>query len=347
MFDFDTIANKRKTYVIAEIGANHNGNMKLARELILSAKNCGADAVKFQSWSKTSLFSQHEYDQNTVYTDSKKKHFGSLEEMVEKYCLTSEQHYELKAYCDEIGVDFCSSPFSNEEVDLLEHVGVPFYKIASCDINNWSLLRYVASKKKPIIVSTGMSDLAEVSDAVRILEEAGAHQIILLHCIAIYPPKNEDIHLNNIPMLAQSFNYPVGFSDHSIGSVVPLAAMAVGAVVIEKHFTLDKGMEGWDHEISADPAELKEICAGANIIHTVMGGTARVVTDAEIEKRKKFRRSIVSKRPLKAGHVLTEDDMDYKRPGTHISPNLAEFLVGRTLKNDLGYDQLVCWSDLV
>ncbi|WP_417462397.1 N-acetylneuraminate synthase family protein [Kordiimonas sp.] len=347
MFDFDAIANKQKTYVIAEIGANHNGDMDLARELILSAKKCGADAVKFQSWKKESLCSQQEYDQNKVYTDSKKKHFGSLEEMVEKYYLRDEQHYELKAFCDEIGVDFCSSPFTNEEIDLLEDVGVPFYKIASCDINNWPLLRHAAGKKKPVIISTGMSDLAEVSEAVRILEEAGANQIILLHCIAIYPPKNEDIHLNNIPMLAQAFKYPVGFSDHSIGSIVPLAAMAVGAAVIEKHFTRDKDMDGWDHAISADPAELKEICDGAAIMRTVMGGTVRTVSDEELEKRKKFRRSVVARHSLEAGHVLSEDDLAYKRPGTHIAPNLGEFLVGRTLKNSLGYDQLICWSDLV
>ena len=347
MFDFDTIASKRKTYVIAEIGANHNGDMDLARELILSAKSCGADAVKFQSWKKASLCSQQEYDQNQVYTDSKKKHFGSLEEMVEKYYLRDDQHYELKAFCDKIDVDFCSSPFTNEEVDLLEDVGVPFYKIASCDINNWPLLRYTASKKKPVIISTGMSDLAEVSEAVRVLEEAGAEQIMLLHCIAIYPPKNENIHLNNIPMLSCTFKYPVGFSDHSIGSMVPLAAMAMGAVLIEKHFTLDKDMDGWDHAISADPAVLKEICDGAKIMRTVMGRTARIVSDEEMEKRKKFRRSIVAGSALPAGHVLTEDDLSYKRPGTHISPNLAEFLIGRTLKNALGYDQLIDWSDLV
>jgi len=346
MFNYNELKNIKKPYVIAEIGANHNGDMDLARKMIKSAKDCGADAAKFQSWSRKSLSSQSEYDNNQSYDDSKKKHFGSLDEMVEKYYLRTEQHYELKAYCDELGIDFCSTPFSDEEVDLLVDIGVPFMKVASCDLTNWSLLRYMAGTKLPIIISTGMADLSEIDEAVRILEEAGATEIAILHCIAIYPPENEDVHLNNIPMLAQAFKYPVGFSDHSIGSIIPLAAVTLGACIIEKHFTLDKGMEGWDHLISANPVELKEICEGCEIIPIALGNNFRNVSNAEKEKRLKFRRSIVVKGAMKAGDVLKEEDFDFKRPGNEISPTKVDALIGRRLKNNLSRDQLIKWTDI-
>lgn len=347
MFNYSNLKDFTTPYIIAEIGANHNGNMELARKLIKAAKDAGAHAAKFQSWNKNSLISREEYERNQTYDDSPKKHFGSLEEMVEKYYLREEQHYELKKYCDEIGIDFCSSPFSPAEVDLLDDVGVPFFKVASCDINNLPLIRHMARKTKPIILSTGMADISEISTAIRLIENEGNNQIVLLHCIAIYPPRTEDIHLNNIPMLANAFGYPVGFSDHSIGSAIPLAAVALGACVIEKHFTLDKNMEGWDHQISADPFELKAICDGSSIIPKALGNHYRRVSQAELEKRAKFRRSIVVKHSKKAGDVITEEDLDFKRPGTAIPPDQVEFVVGRTLKSDLTEDQILRWSDFL
>lgn len=346
MFNFQGLKNTKKPYVIAEIGANHNGDMKLARQMIKVAKECGADAAKFQSWKKTSLSSQSEYDNNQSYDDCKKKHFGSLDEMVEKYYLRTEQHYELKSYCDKLKIDFCSTPFTNQEVDLLEDIGVPFLKVASCDLNNWSLLKYMAGKKLPIILSTGMADLSEIDEAVRILEEAGAKEIALLHCIAIYPPKNEDVHLNNIPMLSKAFKYPIGFSDHSIGATIPLAAVALGACIIEKHFTLDKDMEGWDHAISANPEELSAICRGCEIIPSALGNFHRSVSDAEKEKRLKFRRSIVVKKSMNKGDILKEEDLLFKRPGNEIPPTEIKNVIGRKLKNDLAEDQLLKWSDI-
>lgn len=346
MFNFQDLKNSKKPYVIAEIGANHNGDMALAREMIKAAKECGADAAKFQSWNKHSLVSKDEYDNNQSYDDCKKKHFGSLEEMVEKYYLRTEQHYELKEYCDELQIDFCSTPFSNQDVDLLTDMGVGFLKVASCDLTNWPLLQYMATKNLPVILSTGMANLSEIDQAVQILEEAGATEIALLHCIAIYPPDNKDIHLNNIPMLRSAFKYPVGFSDHSIGSTIPLAAVALGACIIEKHFTLDKDMEGWDHAISANPEELSAICQGCEIIPEALGNSHRSVSEAEKEKRSKFRRSIVVKNALKKGAILKEEDFLFKRPGTEISPTQLNLVVGRKLKNDLLEDQLIKWSDL-
>lgn len=253
------VFNFCEPYIIAEIGANHNGDMDLAKKMIDSAVECGCDAVKFQSWTPDSLIAKEEYDRNQSYDDSPKKHFGSLKEMVEKYYLRDEQHFELKEYCESKGVDFCSSPFSNKEVDLLVSLGVPFLKIASMDINNIPFLKYAAKTMKPIVVSTGMSTLSEIEIAVKTIQEEGNSNIVLLHCISIYPPKDKDIHLRNITMLQQAFNLPVGFSDHSFGASIPLASVALGACIIEKHYTLDKDLPGWDHEISANPDEMKTI----------------------------------------------------------------------------------------
>lgn len=346
-FNFQDIATGGKPYVIAEIGSNHNGDMDLARKLIDAAKESGAHAAKFQSWTNKSLICRQEYKANQSYDDDPKKHFGSLEEMVEKYYLRTEQHHELKKYCDEIGIDFCSTPFSPEEVDMLEALDVPFFKVASMDLNHWPLLRYIATKNKPIILSTGMAEMSEIDEAIRLLESLGVKEIAVLHCISIYPPKNEDIHLNNLTMLKESFGYPVGLSDHSIGSAIPLASVALGSTIIEKHFTIDKDMEGWDHMISADPDEMKAICEGSIAIAESMGSHKRIVSQAEQEKRAKFRRSIVVRRDMKAGEVLQESDLDYKRPGTAIAPHECEYVIGRTLKSDLQEDSLVHWKDLV
>jgi len=338
-----SISNFSSPYIIAEIGANHNGDIELAKAMIDSAVDCGAHAVKFQSWSPKSLIAKEEYDRNQKYDDSPKKHFGSLKEMVEKYYLREEQHFELKDYCDGKNVDFCSTPFSENEVDLLMKCDVPFFKVASMDINNFQLLNYLSDKGKPIILSTGMARMSEIDRAVELLEKNGVKEISLLHCISIYPPEYGDINLNNITMLQQAFDLPIGFSDHSIGFSIPLASVALGACIIEKHFTTDKNLPGWDHLVSADPFEMKIICEESNNIAKSMGSFARIVSSAEQEKKQKFRRSIVTTQPLTAGHVLSNSDLTSKRPGTGISPDLLEVLIGRKLNTDLDEDVVVNW----
>lgn len=341
-----TIANFYNPYVIAEIGANHNGDMNLAKKIIDSAVECGCDAVKFQSWTPESLISKGEYEKNQKYNDSAKKHFGSLREMVEKYYLTTEQHFELSAYCKDKNVDFCSTPFSNMEADLLEKLEVPFYKIASMDINNIPFLDYVAKKGKPIILSTGMATLSEIEKAINVITKANNDDIILLHCISIYPPLFEDINLNNISMLSNTFGYPVGFSDHTIGYSIPLASVALGACIIEKHFTLDKDLPGWDHEISANPEEMKIICTESKNIIKSLGTFRRVVSDAEEEKKRKFRRSAVSRIPMSKGHIIRESDIEFKRPGTGIPPDQIDFIIGNTVKENIDEGQLIFWENI-
>jgi N-acetylneuraminate synthase len=333
-------------YIIAEIGSNHNGDMGLCRKLIDAAADAGAHAVKFQSWTDTSLIAREEYERNTEYSD-KKKHFGSLLKMVQTYQLTEAQHHEALAHCRERGITFCSTPFSKREADLLEALDVPFFKIASMDIVNLPFLQYVARKQRPMVISTGMSTLAEIDQAVATIRGEGNNAIVLLHCISIYPPEHDTIHLRNIEMLQQAFNVPVGFSDHSLGVAIPLAAIAVGASIIEKHFTLDKDMPGWDHAISADPGELRMITGEGLNVFTALGSACRTVMPAELEKRNKFRRSLVVCKALPQGHVLMEADLTAKRPGTGISPAEQEYVVGRKLACAVEEDQVLCWADLL
>lgn len=333
-------------YIIAEIGSNHNGDMDLCRKLIDAAADAGAQAVKFQSWTEDSLIAREEFDRNTEYSD-KKKHFGSLRDMVRAYQFTEAQHEEAVEHCRKRNVVFCSSPFSEKEADLLERLDVPFFKIASMDMNNLPFLHYVARKKRPMVLSTGMASLAEIEQAVDTIRSAGNDEIVLLHCISIYPPEMDTIHLRNIPMLEEVFDMPVGFSDHSLGTAIPLAAIALGACLIEKHFTLDKDMPGWDHAISADPQELAVITTEGRNIFTALGKSARTVSPEEVEKRKKFRRSIIVHNDLPKGHVLTESDLTMKRPGTGIAPSELNYVIGRTLGRAVQDDQVLSWEDLV
>jgi len=333
-------------YIIAEVGSNHNGDMDLCGRLIDAAADAGAHAVKFQSWSETSLIAEEEYARNTDYSD-KKRHFGSLREMVKAYQFTAEQHQEARSHCKERGIAFCSSPFSMEEADLLEKLDVPFFKIASMDIVHLPLLKYIARKQRPMVISTGMATLAEIEQAVETVRCEGNEQVVLLHCVSIYPPDFGMIHLRNMATLQQAFDVPVGFSDHTLGTAIPLAAIALGACVIEKHFTLDKEMPGWDHAISANPAELRVIVEEGKNIFTALGDHRRRVTEAEMEKRKKFRRSLVTRCALKQGHVIHEKDLDAKRPGTGISPDQLLYVIGRKLAGDIRKDQVISWKDLL
>jgi len=332
-------------YIVAEVGSNHNGDMNLCRRMINAAAAAGAQAVKFQSWTDTSLIAEEEYAHNTEYSD-KKKHFGSLREMVMAYQLTAEQHREAHAHCQARGVAFCSTPFSAEEVDLLEQLGVPFFKIASMDVVHLPLLKYVARKQRPVVISTGMATLAEIEQAVETVRAEGNEQIVLLHCVSIYPPEYDTINLRNMATLQQVFDVPVGFSDHTLGTAIPLAAISLGACVIEKHFTLDQEMAGWDHAISANPEQLRTIVAEGGNIFKALGESRRVVSEAEMEKRGKFRRSLVARRKLDRGHTLAEADLDAKRPGTGIAPNEMTYVLGRRLASDVAADQVLHWKHL-
>lgn len=340
------VFNGCEPYVIAEIGSNHNGDMELARKLILEAKRAGADCVKFQSWTKDSIFSKETYDKNYFLKDDyRQREDFTLSAIVERFSISENQLLEMKSFCDEVGIDCTSTPFSKAEVDfLVDKMKTPFIKVASMDCNNYPFLDYIARKGVPMVISTGLSELYEIDRAVRTIENAGNEKIVVLHCVAIYPPKDEEINLNNITTLQAAYSYPIGFSDHSIGIAVPLASVAMQACIIEKHFTLDKDMFGWDHKVSADAAELEAIVSGSKKIARAMG-TSRVRSVESAERKREFRRSIVLPNGLKKGENVTSDMIDYKRPGTGISPEFTDVVIGRKAKSDIKADYPIKWED--
>ena len=347
MFHYSNLcSDKTKPYVIAEIGANHNGDMELAKKIIDEAVRCGADCVKFQSWTKDSIFSKKTYEDNYFLRDDYRERTDyTLEQIVDKYHIDAEKHRALKQYCDEKQIDFNSTPFSKREVDLLaDELDVPFIKVASMDLNNIPFLKYIAGKKKPVVMSTGLCGLSEINAAVECLEKGGCSQIVLLHCVSIYPPKDEEVNLNNIDMLRENFGYPVGYSDHTIGTVAPIMSLAKSVKVIEKHFTIDKEMEGWDHRISADPKELKVICDAAVSGCKMLGSFRRHIHET-LERREAFQRSIVSARDIKAGDIISMEDIDFKRPGIGIPPQYYEFVVGKAARRDIAYDEIIQLQD--
>jgi N-acetylneuraminate synthase len=344
-----TIRNYSKPYIIAELGSNHNGDMVLAKKLITEAKEAGADCVKFQSWSKDTIFAREKYEDNYFIADDyRDRDDFTLEEIVEEYSISENELLDMKKFADELGIDCSSTPFSKAEADfLVEKLESPFIKVASMDLNNHPFLDYLAKKNLPMIISTGLSELHEIDKAVRVIENAGNNQISILHCVSTYPPVDSDVNLNNIKTLMDTYpDYPIGFSDHTIGVEIPLASVALGASIIEKHFTLDKNMEGWDHKVSATKSELEGIVKGAKRINDALG-SFRITAPESDEKKAEFRRSIVLTRAFKAGEVITAADIDYKRPGTGIKPEMTSFIVGLTVNKNLPNDYILTKEDIV
>ena len=343
------IANYSEPYVIAELGSNHNGDMELARKLIIEAKEAGAHCVKFQSWSKDSIFARKKYEENYFLADDyRDRNDYTLEQIVDEYSISEQELLDMKSFADEVGIDCTSTPFSPSEADfLVDKLDAPFIKVASMDLNNYPFLEYLAGLGKPMIISTGLSELSEIDKAVRVIESAGNNDISILHCVATYPPEDRDVNLNNMVTLQKIYpEYPIGFSDHTIGVEVPLASVALGAAVIEKHFTLDKNMEGWDHKVSATKDEMEQIVNGSMRIHSALGSYRICVTESP-EKRSEFRRSIVLTRELKEGDTISREDLDFKRPGTGLTPDDINFVIGRVVNKNLDYDHILTKEDLV
>lgn len=342
------IYNFCEPYVIAELGANHNGDMQLARDLIVEAKKAGANCVKFQSWSKDSIFTRQKYEENYFLSDDyRDRDDTTLEEIVDAYSISEDQLLQMKRFSEQVDIDFTSTPFSKKEADfLVDALDAPFIKVASMDLNNYPFLSYLARKGKPIVLSTGLSELYEIDRAVRVIEDAGNKQISILHCVSIYPPNDEQVNLNNIETLQYMYpDYPIGFSDHTLGVPIALASVVKGTCIIEKHFTLDKSMPGWDHKVSADAEELKMLCEGSKRIAKALG-SHRILAVEDQTRRSEFRRSIVLARDIKAGEVLLEADIDFKRPGTGLEPGMSSWLIGRKVNRDLENDHILAREDL-
>lgn len=343
------VFNFCKPYIIAELGSNHNGDMNIAKKLIIEAKEAGADCVKFQSWSKDTIFSKKTYNENYFVSDDyRNRNDYTLEQIVDEYSISEEELLEMKSFADELGIDCTSTPFSKKEADfLIEKLDSPFIKVASMDLNNYPFLKYLAKKNRPIILSTGLSELYEIDNAIRTIENEGNNQIIILHCVSIYPPQDYQVNLNNIVTLQKIYpNYPIGFSDHTLGITIPVASAALGVCLIEKHFTLDKNMSGWDHKVSATKDELALIVSETKRINTALGNFRISCVEDEFRKNS-FRRSIVTTRKINKGEIIKADDLDFKRPGGGIDPGLIDLIIGRVVKNDLPFDEPINLNDLI
>lgn len=335
------IGSGSKVFVIAEIGINHNGSVTQAKKMIEAAVACGADAVKFQSFRADKLVipSRDRYSQQMDGNES-------VYQMLRRFELSFSDQEALKKHADKFGILFISTPFDEESVDFLDALGVPLFKIASADITHVPLLRHVASKAKPILLSTGMSYLAEVADALWHLRSAGAQEILLMHCVSAYPAAPKDMNLRVLQTLHSYFELPVGLSDHSQGILVSLISVALGAVVIEKHFTLDKAAAGPDHKASLDPDDLKLLVQNLREVELCMGDGRKKPVEGEEEGRLLGRRSIVAAADIRADESIESWMLTCKRPGTGLEPKCWDRVVGMAARRNIEKDTILQWEDL-
>lgn len=331
-------------FIIAEAGCNHNGEMDLAKSLIDAAADCGADCVKFQTFHAEAVVSK-----TAPQADYALKAVGPKEsqlEMIQRLELSAGQHRELVAHCRRRGILFLSSVFDHQAVDLLDDLGLPAFKIPSGEIVNHPLLKDVASRAKPIILSTGMSYLGEVEEAVRVIQGAGGEELALLHCLSNYPANPSQANLRAMTTMGLAFGLPVGYSDHLVGNEVSFGAVALGACIIEKHFTLDRSLPGPDHAASLEPAELAELVKGIRRLEQALGnGLKRPMPDEE-NTRQVARKSLVAARDLSAGVRLAPEMVCFKRPGTGLAPAELKYVLGRETKQAIRADELIVWEML-
>ncbi len=333
--------------MIAEIGVNHEGSLKTAERLIELAKEGGADAAKFQTYKAETLASRH----SPAYWDLSREPTTSQFELFRKHDRFGDEEYlALAEHCLRVGIDFLSTPFDDRAVDFLDPL-VPFHKIASADLTNLPLLRRIAAKGKPVVLSTGASTLAEIDIAVETLRESGTRALGLMHCVLNYPTPYENAHLNMIDGLHRAYpDLVVGYSDHTHpdpAMAVLTAAYVKGARVIEKHFTHDKTLPGNDHYHAMDVGDLKRFTANIELLRVVEGQTHKAPLESEAPARANARRSIVLTHPLRAGETIEESAITCKRPGTGISPLFWDSVVGMAARTDLEEDHVLAWRDLV
>lgn len=325
--------------IIAEAGVNHNGSVKLAKQMIEEAARAGADYIKFQTFKPEKLVSK--YAQKADY---QKKTTGSQEsqlQMLEKLALSYDDFVELKKYCEQIGIGFLSTPFDEDSIRFLDRLDMDFWKIPSGEITNYPYLVQVAQTGRDIVLSTGMCEMDEIADAMKVLEENGAGNISLLHCNTEYPTPYEDVNLLAMNQMREVFNKQVGYSDHTVGIEVPISAVALGAAIIEKHFTLDKNMEGPDHKASLEPLELSQMICSIRHIEKSLGDGNKKRTASEQHNIAAARKSIVAKCAISKGDIFTEANLTVKRPGSGISPMRWKEIIGTRAERDYLEDELI------
>ena len=336
------IGENYPTFIIAEAGVNHNGSLELAKKLVDVAKEAGVDAVKFQTFKTEKIVSK--FAPKAEYQIKNTGNNESQYEMIKKLELTEEEFIELYKYTKEKGLIFLSTPFDFESADFLEDL-VPVYKISSTDLTNLPFLEYIAKKGKPIILSTGMATLGEIEEAVNTIKKYN-EDIILLHCITNYPADFEELNLRAIKTLEEAFKLPVGYSDHSLGIYAPIAAVTLGAVVIEKHFTIDKNLPGPDHKASLNPEELKEMVKAIRLTEKALGDGIKRPTFSEEKIKKVVRNILVANVDIPKGSIIKREMVTIKRPGIGIEPKYLDIVVGKMAKRDIKKDEVLKWGDL-
>ena len=327
---------KNKVFIIAEAGVNHNGSIDMAKKLIDVATDAGADVVKFQTFKATNLVSK-----NAEKADYQKKTTDRNEtqlDMIKELELPFEAHQELIEYCSKKNIQFLSTPFDLDSIDFLDSLNLPLLKVPSGEITNLPYLRKINQKRRPVILSTGMADIEEIAAALQVLKDC---KVSLLHCTTEYPCPYEDVNLKAMQTMKQQFNLPVGYSDHTKGIEVPIAAVAMGAEIIEKHFTLDRNLPGPDHKASLEPDELKAMVSTIRHIEQAIGNGNKVAAKSEIKNINIARKSIVAACPIKKGEVLSEENLTVKRPGNGISPMKWDEVVGTIAQKDYCEDEQI------
>ena len=330
-----------KTFIIAEAGVNHNGSLEMAFQLIDMAVAAGADAVKFQTFKADNVIAVNapkaRYQKDTTGSDE------SQLEMIKKLELDETAHIQLYQYCQPKGIQFLSTPFDLESVDLLYRLGLEIFKIPSGEITNLPYLRKLGALKKRILLSTGMADLGEVEDALNVLTESGTplENITVLHCNTEYPTPFEDVNLRAMLTIGRTFGVSVGYSDHTPGIEVAIAAVALGATILEKHFTLDRNLPGPDHKASLEPVELKTMVQAIRNIEKTLGDGIKRPSPSEVKNKPIARKSLVATQPIKMGELFSSDNITAKRPGTGVSPMRWDEIIGRKANRNYREDELI------
>ena len=339
------IGSGQPCFIIAEAGVNHNGNREMALKMVDAAKAAGADAVKFQTFRAEKIVTPDApmavYQRQATGIDEFQL------QMLKRLELSPEAHRELQAYCRERDLLFLSTPFDEESADFLEMLGIPAFKVPSGEITNMPFLEHIAGKGRPIILSTGMSSLEEVRAAADLIRKIGNNYLILLHCVSAYPANAADANLRAMQTMERAFDVPVGYSDHTLGVEVALAAVALGACVIEKHFTLDRNLSGPDHRASLEPDELRTLVSGVRTVEAALGHGRKEPAPCEAETASVARKSVVAARHIPAGAVLTEEMVALKRPGSGLHPSLLSLLLGRKARHDIPAGTLLTLEMLV
>ena len=338
------VSDSKPVFIIAEAGVNHNGSIELAKKLVYEAKKSGADCVKFQTFKASRVVTKSA--DKALYQLKVTDPDESQIEMLRKLELSSEAHKELIDYCQELDIVFLSTPYNEEDVDFLDDLGVTAFKLASISCIETSFLRYVAKKNKPVILSTGMASLADVDLAVSVFREVGNNNLILLQCTTNYPSQPEDANLLAIKTMKESFKLLVGYSDHMQNDIGCVISVAMGACVIEKHFTLDKTLPGPDHSCSATPSEFSALVRDIRVAENIIGDGIKIPSPVEVINAAGMRRSLVAKKAIKKGQIFTSENVTLKRPASGISPQYYDQVIEKIASQDIDIDMVLQMSDI-